>query len=256
MLTNSVYIGTEPIEQAKELFESTILQMISADGARNNLHFKYVSPEWVGNPGWYFWPKSRPGVYFLRLDSAVIRENRLLSQWQLYYYPHPDEKVFEDYSLDEQLVRLSDLFPKLKPEPACCCECNQEQSPHSFVDLPSGMGIPLHTIRPLLNSWLFCIGEMRFAWNTGNLEICTVEAPEVSQTWAFMDVFTETDSECRLPLLKKYENDRKIPTWNICCEFSENLTNDMRTIGIVTSRWEEPCDTSDRFYKKRTYIID
>jgi hypothetical protein len=255
MLTNSVDIETEPIERAKGLLERAILQMISADEARNRLHFKYVSPEWVGNPGWYFWPKSRPGVYFLRLDSADIRKNQLLSLWQLYYYPHPDETVFEDYSLDEQLVRLSNLFPSSEPEPACCCECHQEQSQPSFADLPSGMGIPHYDIRPSLNSWLFCIGEMSFAWNIEKLEICTVEAPEFSQTWAYMDVFAATDSECRLPLLTKFENDRNIPTWKLCSEFSENLMNDMESIEIVATRCEASCDINDGFYRKRTYII-
>ena len=255
MLKNSVFIGTDPISQVQGLFESLVLQLISAEGARDILHFKYISPEWAGNPGWYFWPKSRPGVYFLRLESASGRGDQLASQWQLYYYPHPDETVFEAYSLDEQLARLSDLFPSSKPECACCCDCCEEHAQSDFSDLPGGTGIPVPEVRERLNSWLFCVGDMSFTWEMERLGRCAVEAPDFSLTWAYMNIFATDKKEHPLPLLTRYETDRKIPAWDICHEFAVSLLSDLRVIDIVTTLLEESCDNTAGAYRKRIYSI-
>ena len=255
MIKNPVFIGADPIDQVKGLFESLILQMISTEGARDSLHFKYISPEWAGNPGWYFWPKSRPGVYFLRLESASCHGNQLASRWQLYYYPHPKESVFDCYSLDEQLARLSDLFPSAKPESACCCECSEEHGRHDFSDLPDGAGIPSHEIRERLNSWLFCVGDMGFAWESEKLERYTFEAPEVSLTWAYMDIFATDQQNHKLPLLSRYETDRKIPAWNLCNEFATSLLSDFLLLNIVATLQQECCDHTAGIYRKRIYSI-
>jgi hypothetical protein len=249
-------MGTEPVEQAKRLFESLVLQLISVEDARNVLHFKYVSPEWGRKPGWYFWLKSRPGVYFLRLESAFCQREQLASHWQLYYYPHPEESVFEDYSLDEQIVRLSDLFSTAKPDGACQCECCEEHSAYDYSDLLNGAGIPLHEIREQLNSWLFCVGDMSFTWEMEKLAHCSVEAPECSLTWAYMDISATDKEGCEIPLLKRYEPDRKIPSWDICHEFTVNLLKDLLIIDIGAALLEDCCDNTAGVYRKRIYSID
>ena len=255
MLKNPVFIETDPVDEVKGLFERLVLQMISLDRARNILHFKYVSPEWAGNPGWYFWPKSRPGVYFLRLESASGEGDQLISQWQLYYYPHPDESVFEDYSLDEQIARLSGLFPASKPEGACRCECCEEHALNDFSDLLDGVGIPGPEVRERLNSWLFCAGDMRLTWENEKIGRCIVEAPECSCTWACMDIAAKDPEGNEIPLLKRGEPDRKVPAWEICHEFAGSLLSDLQLIGIVSVLQEDWCENTAGIYRKRSFHL-
>lgn len=256
-MMNPVCIGSEPVEQAKFLFENLVLQLIATEDARNILHFKYVSPVWGQKPGWYFWPKSRPGVYFLRLESSSCQGNRLKSHYQLCYYPHPEENVFENYSLDEQIARLSDLFSSIKPDGEYRCECCDEPAANDYADLPNGAGIPMPEIREQLNSWLFCIGDMNFNWDVDveKLESCTVEAPDCSLTWAYMDVFATNKEGLEFSLLKKYEPDRKIPSWDICHEFTVNLLKDLSIIGIGSTLSNDSYDDTAGIYRKHTYSL-
>ena len=255
MIRMPVSLDADVDMQVRFLFENLVLRLIATDKAHDSLRFKYISPEWVGNPGWYFWPRDRSGVFLLRLDSAREEGRAICSQWQVYYYPGLDEELFEAYTLDEQMVRVSDLFDSEPPVCECRCECCEADHATASLDLPGGIGVPRPDVRQRLNSWLFWVGDMDWVWQDGSLRSCTVEAPQLSKTWACCDRWATNEDGVEVLLKKAGALDRNLPAWEICQGFVGDFLNDLRGIGIRHGLLEEGVMDRDGIYRKQIYGI-
>lgn len=222
---NEVYSQT-----ARGYIEELILTLINCDNAKKNLHFKYVSPEWIGAPGWYFWPKEREGVYFLKLVDARPQKEVIKSILHVYYYPHPQEEVFWHYSFVEQLTRLSHVFQGSIPGHSEACPCHSDHEHHDFADLQEGLGIPVPQFRGEINPWLYRLGELSCLWDKGILKHLSIEAQARSQTWSCTNLYGEGMNGAIL-----YEIDRDLPAWDLVKEFSTGFLEDLKTIGFLLS---------------------
>ena len=252
----TICLAEEPLFLTKDLFENLILNLISVENAKDRLHFKYVSPEWIGNPGWYFWPKSKLGVYFLRLENAYAAAKGILeSSFRLYYYPNPQEKVFDCYSFDEQLARVSAVFGHAKPECSCTCLCLNEPPTGNFSDLSGGTGLPVPEVRGKLNTWLFQIGDAVLRWESEQINCCKIEAPNRARTWACRDVTVIDQNGHTQTILKRSEIDRDIPAWKLCNDFLSSLLQDLHLLGFGYSLEEEQLDQTFYTFQKKTFRL-
>lgn len=252
---DAISLDDDPFIVVRGLFENLLLTLISVDNARSSLRFKYVSPEWIGRPGWYFWPKSRPGVYFLRLDTACPEGGLWDASFALYYYPHPKEDVFERYSFDEQLTRVSAVFSQEKPEGGCGCLCAGEPHAGHFADLHDGIGLPVPEVREELNAWLFHIGGVALRWDGERLRRCGIEAVNRSRTWACRDVtLTDEDGHAHT-VLRRGEPDRDVPAWELCTAFIGDFLAGLRLLEIDHAVEEERLDAAEDVFRKRTFRL-
>lgn len=241
---------------AQQCFEGLVLNLINADNARERLHFKYVSPEWLGVPGWYFWPKKMRGVYFLRLESAAVRGTATEGYFVLYYYPHPHEEVFAAYSLIEQLARVSDLFSRKQPEHIGVCCCRQGHAAGDFSDLNDGLGIPVPKQRAKLKPWLYHLGAVMCLWEGGKLRRCKAEAPFRSCTWAYDKVTISDEQGNDYTVLDRHGLDRNLPAWELCRFFTLSLLGDLSLLQIKHTLESESSGSDTCSICDMTFALD
>ncbi len=222
----------ECLADVQHRFEGLVLNLIDADNAKERLPFKYVSPEWLGAPGWYFWPKGMRGVYFLRLESASGTGEAVEGHFSLYYYPHPGEEIFASYSLVEQLARVSDLFSRKPPEDIGACCCRHGHAHDGYSDLGDGLGIPVPEKRAELKPWLYRLGAVMFTWEGNKLSRCKVEAPFRSCTWAIDKVSVADEKGNGLTVLDRHDPDRNLPAWDLCRSFTLRFLDGLSLIAI------------------------
>jgi hypothetical protein len=220
---------------AKGLMEELLLSIITQENAKNRVHFKYVSPEWIGMPGWYFWPKDKKGVFYIKLDRALNKDDGLQCMYSLYYYPHPEEEDFAHFALLEQVARVSDLFSKTGVSFNESCPCQSHCEDEEFVDLKDGIGIPTPQERDSLNPWLFRIGSFETLWKDGVFKECGVEAQVLSQTWVIESVaFPEEEGEGRI-IMEKHSMDRSLSTWALAEYFCMSFLSDLKVLDITSN---------------------
>jgi len=224
--------AAENLGLAERSFADLVLRLINIENAKERLHFKYVSPEWLGDPGWYFWPKDRRGVYFLRLETALPDDAGVEAGFALHYYPHPEEEVFTRYSFLEQLARASDLFSSARPQAAGACCCHEDRTPSNYADLHDGLGIPVPEKRAELKHWLYRVGTVACRWENGQPKRFKAEAPSRSCTWACEKITVPAENGNDFTLIDKRELDRDVPAWELCLSFSLNFLNDISLLNI------------------------
>ncbi|PKM86940.1 MAG: hypothetical protein CVU87_10655 [Firmicutes bacterium HGW-Firmicutes-12] len=218
---------------AKGLMEELLLSIITQENAKNRLHFKYVSPEWIGMPGWYFWPKDKKGVFYIKLDRVLNREGGLECIYILYYYPHPEEEDFAQFTLLEQVARVSDLFSKTGVAFKEACPCHSHSEHGEFEDLKDGKGVPTPQERESLSPWLFRIGSFETFWKDGVLKECGVEAQVLSRTWAVRDIeFSGDDGEGHT-IMEKHSVDRSLSAWALVECFCMNFVSDLEMLDMT-----------------------
>lgn len=211
--------------QARSRLEDLLFSLVERGvdkDVRVRMHFKYISFDWVGPCGWFFWPRRRQGVYLLKMQSSALDGDRFF----LYYYPHPDEGVFSDFSLAEQAARVSEVFSSQGvgfyegcPEHGHC-DCGEEP----FRDLRQGKGIPVPVARERLSASLYWIGALTFGWRCGQLDVLTLEAPVRSRTWAITDIPGPLGDG---PALRAGDIDRNAPCWRLAWGFVAALAADL-----------------------------
>lgn len=211
------------IDQAKNAMTGLLFLAMNQPEARNAGSFKYVSADWIGSPGWFFWPKSRPGVFLLKLSRAVVSApaNHTSHEYLLHYYPSLNETLFNHFSCVEQMIRVSDFFGKQGVQfstecPHCdCADAN-------FKDLTEGKGIPSPQTRHLLSNELFVVGKIRLIWQNGDLLRIESTAPVRDQTWAEKPVEIAAQGGT-VRLLEAGSLDRDLPAWAITDCFTKEL---------------------------------
>lgn len=216
------------IPRSRQLFEGKLFDIFERAGdeaARAAMNFKYISFDWVGAPGWFFWPRARRGVYQIKEQAVRQGGDKTTVRFSLYYYPHPDEDVFIDFSLAEQAARVSEIFGSqgVLFYEGCSghghCGCREEP----FQDLREGKGIPVPDARGRLADSLYWVGALTLLWRQDDLEALTLEAPRRSRTWAIVDIPGPRDGGLEL---KAGDIDRNVPCWHLAKSFAVALTED------------------------------
>lgn len=219
--------------QAKGLMEELILSIITDDNAKSRVSFKYVSPEWIGSPGWYFWPKDRSGVFYIKVDHVAHKDGGVEVVFDLYYYPHPDEDVFADFSYVEQVVRVSELFSKKGVAFTVSCPCQTHCEQGEFSDLKEGKGVPVPQYRESISPWLYRIGVTSSFWKGNELQEWGVEAQLFSRTWGIVDKTVPGEDGGMHVMLDRQGKDRDVPAWELAECFCVNLLTDLEMLGMT-----------------------
>ena len=135
-----------PAEETRHLMQHLIFRVIHRDNAKSLSHFKYIGFDWNGIPAWYLWPKENPGVYAAKESWSESNGEFVRAGFTLYYYPHPEEEAFTDFSVVEQLVRVSDFFDTQGVHlfSSCCGHGHRHDHPAEkpFQDLAKEKGVP------------------------------------------------------------------------------------------------------------------
>ena len=211
------------LDNSRTLFNNLLFFAMHRPDAREKGEFRYVSADWIGLPGWFFWPKNRLGVFLLKFQEAFSSTSKqhLTTVCRLFYYPSLDEPLFENFSCSEQLLRASDSFSRLGVDFSTeCphCECVEG----AFKDLENGKGIPTPEARQRIAAALFAVGEINLVWLEDDLQRVEVKAPVRDQSWAkdAVDVLTENGP---VRLLEAAALDRDLPCWELTSGFADDL---------------------------------
>lgn len=216
------------VPRSRQLFEGNLFDVFERAGdeaTRAAMNFKYISFDWVGLPGWFFWPRTRQGVYQIKEQATLQDGDETTVIFSLYYYPHPEEDVFIDFSLVEQAARVSEIFDSkgVRFYEGCSghghCGCHEEP----FGDLREGKGIPVPDVRGRLTDSLYWVGALTILWRQNDVNTLTLEAPGRSRTWAIVDIPGPRDGG---PALKAGDIDRNVPCWHLAKSFAVALTED------------------------------
>lgn len=123
---------------------------------------------------WYFWLHDVSGVYELKLDKITTENGRENSTFFLRYYPDIEEDTFEDFSCQEQILRMGELFDQGMvniPENAEVCPCcggkfeaHHDHCHEHVENVPRPKGIPNLIFRRQLPKELFQIGLISFTF--------------------------------------------------------------------------------------------
>jgi hypothetical protein len=109
---------TEETLQARAFGEIQHLLMRALDrpAFRRRSGFARMHQSFLAAPGCFLWSERRRGVHALEVTDAR-RGNDLLGlgpylwfRLGIRYYPHPEEPIFEEYSMAERLLRLGPVF--------------------------------------------------------------------------------------------------------------------------------------------------
>ena len=211
------------IEQARGLLGNLLFFALRRPEAKANAAFKYVSADWIDLPGWFFWPKNRPGVFLLKLNciTEVLPEAAFETDYRLSYFPALTEPLFEHFSCAEQLLRASEYFSCSGVAFATeCphCECNDS----AFADLSAGKGIPTPEARRQISGELFTVGEISFRWEPEVLTQIVLRSPFHDQTLARSAVEITTEAGA-VRLLEAGAIDRDLPCWELAADFVQSL---------------------------------
>jgi len=172
---------------------------------------------WKGRESWRYEPTWRAGGYEVVVwDSgkSIIRSSRnpitpplTFSDitFLIKYYPHPDEEVFEDFSIREQLVRLSPCF-------------NEETR------------FPSETCSQKLHDSFFVVGTLNISANE-DLGILRLALQTQDR---FTSVLEENLEMKGVVLREAGAIDRNVPGWQLSWEFYRNL------LSLYTSKLGKP----------------
>lgn len=212
---------------ARAEIEDLVLRILRRDDAHERSLFRYLGYDWTGDRGWYFWPKERAGAYALKEQNSARLGTDLKTVFSLYYYPDIEEDASADFSLQEQMVRSSDLFARSGPELTACCELHARPCAEAFADLANGTGIPTLEARRSLCPSLFCVGCLTFEWRRDRLCACSVEAAVRSRTFAFRDVvLPDASAGGETLVLEARQLDRDVPCFDLAYSFARMLLTD------------------------------
>ncbi|MBN1827600.1 MAG: hypothetical protein JW884_00435 [Deltaproteobacteria bacterium] len=212
--------------KTKRYVDSLLHDIMNRDNAKERSNFQYVSFDWSGLPGWYFWPKGRDGVYALKEleNERHDRQNGHNACFALYYYPALHEAAMADYSLFERVVRKSELFDENEIHVSgCSCHHGEEiaAKPTAWGGIHRSKGIPTHYGREVMSPDLFVVASVELEWTKEQLAGCTVRAPERWRT------------------VVGDKLDRNMPCWDLAWSFVEALASDVNRPYTIARETED-----------------
>jgi len=96
--------------------ENPLITASWVERVKHAIGLEAVSPVWGEQPAWYFWIESLAGGFSLQLEHAST-EKAGNEEWgngifSIKHYPHPRQKVFKDFSFQEQCFIRSEYFDR------------------------------------------------------------------------------------------------------------------------------------------------
>ncbi len=144
------------------------LVMLSDEKNKQGCGIRYLSHMWDKGPYWYIWLTECQGVYKLELSSATdgLSNYDWVAEFNVKYYPHPDEEWFQGLSVFEQICRHSEVFDN---QPAKTCGCVVHAGCHShhdkFSDILEQTGVPNLVLSTDMPPDFFWAGKLIVAYH-------------------------------------------------------------------------------------------
>lgn len=202
-------------------------------------------------PGWQLWLKKRRGVYEFKLSDCAVIDDVEISTFSIKYYPCPDEEVFEDFAVAEQVVRLSDYFDDALiqgPSHGEGCACSALHHGHEHGQ--RSKGIPRFATRDELNPSLFTVGDVRFHVRQEDSKLIRAELVGLDRLVEYSQdgISIEHDGES-IQVVKPGTIDRKIPAYELCWDLFDTLLNDvLPRIGVQHKESNRSTENGMVFY--------
>jgi len=200
-----MYIDDAPrYENILNIYFRLIMSM--AEDIRRYGFRNIAQVSWKGREAWRYEPSWRKGGYEVIVwdrCTSILRSAKnprapplTFSNFTflLKYYPHPDEEVFENFSIREQLVRLSACF-------------NEEEK------------FPSQTCLNDLHESFFVVGTLNLS---ANEDVGVLRLALQSQD-RFTSILEENLEINGATLREAEEADRNVPGWQLSWEFYRNL---------------------------------
>jgi len=191
-------------EFVRQMMENLILSIIQMDDARRKSHFRHIGR-----------------------DAGKLYQGA----FSLFYFPDPEEDVFSDFSLLEQLVRLSDFFDRDGVQFHSPCHLNdrgcKEGPAEPFYDLRGGKGAPTPEARERLCTSLFFVGCIQMTLSGTSLLELRATAPVRSKTYSTADIPMQGNDGGTTIVLRAREMDRNVPGWDLTWLFSRSFVADL-----------------------------
>jgi hypothetical protein len=186
--------------------ENVMIQAFMDETFRMSAGFDKISAPLGELPSWLLWLKERKGAYELELNEwKLIKRPAPRGKnggdyrggFALRYFPHPEEPVFDAYSVYERIIRLSDVF--------------------------DDTGTPKYAVRETIDPSYFTVGNLECYLDASNAALRMIL--EAQELWASYRVKGLTVSKNGTPVhvLDPGERDRNLPGWDLCWPFFKKL---------------------------------
>lgn len=185
--------------------EDIFLRSFMDEDFRVAVGFEKISTSMRDLPSWFLWVNDRKGAYELeiiqgRTISQRTKKGKEAHYWGrtvLRYFPHPDEEVFNKFSIFEQVLRLGDAFD------------------HT--------GTPKYAEVEKLHPSHFFIGSIEFFFaSSGKVWRIILETQDRWIEYRMKGLKLSKDG-VQLEVLAPGEKDRNLPGWELCWPFFSKL---------------------------------
>lgn len=206
--------------KAKGNMETIWQNVLDSEELKEMLSIKYISYDWIGNPGWFIWLEDTTGVYHFEIKDYYTTDLQYSCVNMIVrYYPDLEEKCFSTFSLGERVVRKSELF---KNSNISTIKSDGEDYEWIEVDELKTYGIPVPQGRKLIHPSLFIIGEMNFIFNERDLMKIDIISQNIYRTINQDGVVMEGKTGYN-QLLYPGEIDRKVEGLKLITKFASKI---------------------------------
>jgi hypothetical protein len=186
--------------------ENVMIRAFMDEAFRVSVGFDKISGPLGELPSWLLWLKERTGAYELELRSwklkkrigpSIGKEGDYWGRFTLRYFPHPEEPMFDAYSVYERIIRLSELF--------------------------DDTGTPKYAERDTIDRSYFTVGNLECYVDTSEAALRMIlEAPELWTCYREKGLAVWKNGTA-VHVLQPGERDRNLPAWELCWFFFERL---------------------------------
>jgi len=192
-------VHVDPVTDICAVLDTVFRIVIPSESARKMFSIKGISEKCSGHPGWYLWFEDKPGAYLLELVEAESHEaesgehalDHISGYFQIKYYPDVlDTRLFETFSLSEQVTRKSSLFDT--------------------------SGTPVFDADSEMHESLFATGRLDVSISTKENRVeFTLSAPDHWITWHSRGYKITDQRGVEREVLSPGEIDRNVPSWEL-----------------------------------------
>lgn len=205
--------------KAKGRLETIWQYVLDCAEIKDTLNIKYISYDWLGDPGWFIWLEDVLGVYQFKIkDYTIIDSGNLHINTLIRYFPNPQEDCFHKFSFAEKIVRKSELFPKSNVSTIKC----DDDTEWIEVDSTKVFGIPNPQGRKFIHPSLFIIGEMSLEFNQRKLTNIEIKSQNVFRTISIDGIYFQGKNG-KEKLLEPLSIDRSVRGFNLTWKFASKI---------------------------------
>ncbi len=162
---------------------------------RSFIGFRGISQFFEEGQGWYFWLSHKQGVYELELLNYEQKDNYFKTMFLIRYFPCLEEKLFESFSLLEQMLRLN----------------------YNFKD-----GCPDSASRKNLGDYNFYIGHLDIIWHD-QVAFFSLRSQDNWVEYREKELVIATPAGDKKCLIEKGGTDKNIPGWSLSWDYLDCL---------------------------------